>query len=59
MTISSVVYPILRISGGKARNGVNCSQLERHSRVIAGYWLPQVASNSANRCAAAASVGAV
>lgn len=40
----------LRISGGNARNGVvNCSQAERHNRMIAGYLSPQAASKSANR----------
>jgi hypothetical protein len=38
---------------------VNCSHAERHSRMIAVYRWAQACSNSANRVAAAASVGAV
>jgi len=59
LSTAFVVYTILRISGGKARNGVSCSQALRQSRMIAGYLPPQARSNPANRCRAAASVGAV
>jgi len=48
-----------RISGSKARNGVNSAQAFSHSRMIAGYLAPQASANSRNRSVAADSVGAV
>ena len=48
-----------RTSGGKARNGVNCSQRARHSLMIAGYRPPQAAARSSSAAAAAAWSAAV
>jgi hypothetical protein len=50
----------LPTSGGKAKNGITCSQAASRWRRIAGYYRPKSESASASNAArAAASVGAV
>lgn len=58
-SIALVVQTMRRISVSNRRNGVNSSQAFSHSLTIAGYFLPQASTNSANRSSAASSVGAV
>jgi hypothetical protein len=59
LTISSVVYTIVRSSTGNSKNGTKSSQARSQVATIAGYRSPQVSVNSAKRAVAASTVGAV
>lgn len=58
-SIALMLRMMRRISTSQSRKGTNSAQASCHRFVIAGYWAPRFASNSANRSRAAASVGAV